>query len=159
MSDPEQVIPGSNVRVEEAARSVAEHLRAYLEGDADSAHLWDSSVVGGPGPVPTLLLIAKGAKSGATRYSPLIYGRVDAGWVIVASKGGQPVNPSWYHNLVAHPEVEIKVASDTIPVRARVTTGEERTRLWAVMTEVFPNYDSYQATTEREIPVVLLEPR
>ena len=77
----------------------------------------------------------------------------------MASRGGTPANPGWYENLKANPEVTIEVRDETIPVRATTATGEERERLWSRMAEVWPDYDAYQARTEREIPVVVLTRR
>jgi len=79
--------------------------------------------------------------------------------VIVASRGGTPTHPSWFENLRADPEATIQVRGEMIPVRAEPATGEERERLWSLMTEVWPAYDDYQARTEREIPVVVLTRR
>ena len=79
--------------------------------------------------------------------------------MIVASKGGTPENPSWYENLLADPDARIQVKGDRIDVRASTAEGDERARLWSLMTEVWPAYDEYQARTEREIPVVVLSRR
>ena len=79
--------------------------------------------------------------------------------MIVASKGGAPANPSWYENLQADPEATIEVRKETVPVLASTAEGEERARLWALMLEVWPAYDEYQARTDREIPVVVLTRR
>jgi deazaflavin-dependent oxidoreductase (nitroreductase family) len=79
--------------------------------------------------------------------------------VVVASKGGAPHNPSWFENLRVHPEAAIQVKGETVPVRATTADGEERKRLWSLMTEVWPAYDDYQAHTDRQIPVVVLERR
>jgi deazaflavin-dependent oxidoreductase (nitroreductase family) len=79
--------------------------------------------------------------------------------VVVASKGGAPANPSWYENLRADPEASIQVLADTVAVRATTAEGEERDRLWSLMTEVWPAYDDYQAKTDRQIPVVMFSRR
>jgi proline iminopeptidase len=79
--------------------------------------------------------------------------------VVVASKGGAPAHPSWFQNLEANPEATIQVRAEEIPVRASVAEGEERSRLWKQMAEVWPAYDDYQARTDREIPVVILSRR
>jgi deazaflavin-dependent oxidoreductase (nitroreductase family) len=88
----------------------------------------------------------------------LIFRADDGRWVIVASPGGTPENPSWFANLQADPQVTIQVRRETIPVRAEAAAGAERERLWSLMTEVSPAYDDYQARTERELPVVVLTP-
>ena len=112
-----------------------------------------------PGLPPFLLLEHTGAKSGARRTTPLVYGRDGENLVIVASKGGNPRNPAWFHNLKAHPETEVQVGSATVPVRARIATPEERERLWPKMVRVYSGYADYQKRTDREIPIVVLEPR
>ena len=88
---------------------------------------------------------------------PLIYGKTDKGYVIVASKGGAPNHPGWYLNLVTHPEVEVQVEADRFRAKARTATGTERTDLWKKMAVIYPPYDEYQAKTSREIPVIVLE--
>jgi deazaflavin-dependent oxidoreductase (nitroreductase family) len=112
-----------------------------------------------PGLPPALLLDHVGAKSGTHRTSPLVYGRDGANFVLVASKGGYPKNPAWFHNLLAHPDTAVQVGSRRRDVHARVATGEERARLWALMLGVYGGYADYQRRTEREIPLVILEPR
>ncbi|HLT15425.1 MAG TPA: nitroreductase family deazaflavin-dependent oxidoreductase [Acidimicrobiales bacterium] len=79
--------------------------------------------------------------------------------VLIASKGGDRRHPDWYHNLVADPDVELTHRGETRPMRARVATGEERAELWARAVSAYRSYDSYQRRTDREIPVVVLEPR
>ena len=79
--------------------------------------------------------------------------------MVVASKGGAPANPGWFENLRAQPDVLIQVGAEQVPVHASVAEGEERARLWSLMTEVWPAYDDYQAKTDREIPVVVLSRR
>jgi deazaflavin-dependent oxidoreductase (nitroreductase family) len=137
---------------------IRNHVRRYLESDGADGHMWDSSVAGGSGPVPTLLLTTRGRKSGEPRLLPLIYGKADGGYVIIASKGGAPSHPAWYLNLAAHPEVDVQVAADRFKATARVATGDERSALWSQMVELYPPYTAYQERTEREIPVVVLEP-
>lgn len=136
---------------------VTDHVKLYLE-DPDKAHMWDSSAVGGPGVLPTLLLTTTGRKSGEPRLLPLIYQEVDAGFVIIASKGGAPTHPAWYLNLLENPNCEIRVGHDHHRARARVSEGEERSALWKKMAELYAPYNDYQAATDREIPVVVLEP-
>jgi len=107
-----------------------------------------------------LLLDHVGAKSGTLRTSPLLY--VDDGpdVVIVASKGGFPKHPAWYHNLMANPDTTVQVGNERRPVHARVAAPEERDRLWAMAVESWPGYESYAARSKgREIPLVVLEPR
>jgi F420H(2)-dependent quinone reductase len=112
-----------------------------------------------PGQPPVLLLDHVGAKSGTKRTSPLVYGRDGENYVLIASKGGYPKNPAWFYNLRANPDTTVQVGARTLNVRARVAEGEERTRLWSSMVGVYGGYEDYRKRTEREIPVVVLEPR
>ena len=90
--------------------------------------------------------------------NPLAYQRDGDRFVIFASKGAAPTNPDWYHNLRANPEATIEVGIETIPVRARVTEGEERERLWSKAKKAIPGFAVYETRTLRTIPVVVLEP-
>jgi F420H(2)-dependent quinone reductase len=112
-----------------------------------------------PGAPPTLLLDHVGAKSGTKRTTPLSYLADGDAFVIVASKGGHPHNPAWFHNLRANPETTIQVGHRRLPVRARVATAEERERLWPKVVKIWSGYADYQRRTDREIPLVILEPR
>ena len=131
---------------------VAEHTQRYLDSGGEDGHEWR------PG-VPTLLLTTTGRKSGTKRRTALIYGRDNADYVVIASKGGSDEQPAWYLNLEANPEVEIQVLDAVLPVVASTATGEERERLWALMRQIWPAYDEYQTRTDREIPVVVLTPK
>jgi F420H(2)-dependent quinone reductase len=108
---------------------------------------------------PMLLLDHVGARTGKRRTSPLAYVRDGDSYVVIASKGGHPRNPGWFHNLRAHPDTTIQVGADRRAVRARVATPEERERLWPRAVEVWGPYESYQRRTKRQIPLVILEPR
>jgi deazaflavin-dependent oxidoreductase (nitroreductase family) len=112
-----------------------------------------------PGAPPSLLLEHVGAKSGKKRTSPLVYAEDGRNVVIVASKGGYPKNPAWFHNLRTNPETTIQVGSERRPVRAHVANAEERRRLWPKVVQTYGGYADYQRRTEREIPLVVLEPR
>jgi F420H(2)-dependent quinone reductase len=112
-----------------------------------------------PGAPPSLLLDHVGAKSGTKRTTPLTYLADGEDYVLVASKGGNPKHPAWFHNLRAHPEVTVQVGSKRLPVRARVATPEERARLWPKVVALYGGYADYQRRTKREIPLVILEPR
>lgn len=115
--------------------------------------------VGGPFEgAPMLLLHTKGARSGQPRLSPLVYLRDGEHYVIIASKAGWDTHPHWYHNLLAHPEaVEIEVGTERLRVRPRPAEGAERRRLFDSMAERMPNFREYEAKTDREIPVIVLE--
>jgi deazaflavin-dependent oxidoreductase (nitroreductase family) len=106
---------------------------------------------------PMLLLTTTGAKSGLKRTSPLVYTRDGDDIVIIASKGGAPTHPDWYHNLIANPEVTLEVGTEAFQANARVTEGEERTRLYDAMAEQMPFFAEYQRNTERVIPLVVLK--
>src|SRR4051812_16309644 len=108
---------------------------------------------------PMLLLDHVGAKSGTKRTSPLLYIRDGDNLVIVASKGGYPKNPAWFHNLKANPDTTVQVGTEKREVRARVANAEERPRLWKLMVGVYKGYEQYQQRTDREIPLVVLERR
>jgi deazaflavin-dependent oxidoreductase (nitroreductase family) len=128
-----------------------QHVRVYRETDGEHGYHWRGTTI--------LLLTTVGRTSGETRTTPLIHRTDGDRWVVVASRGGAPKNPSWFENLRANPEVSIQVLADTVPARAATAEGEERDRLWAMMTEVWPAYDDYQAKTDRQIPVVVLSRR
>jgi deazaflavin-dependent oxidoreductase (nitroreductase family) len=108
--------------------------------------------------MPLLLLFNTGAKSGELRINPLAYQKVDSGYAIFGSKGGSHTNPAWYHNLLSNPEVKIELGTKTFMVRARLTEGEERERIWAQQKIDFPQFAGYETKTNRQIPVLILEP-
>ena len=136
---------------------IQKHVKQYLESGGREGHMWDSSAVGGPGLLPTLLLITTGRKTGDKHLVPLIYGEDARGVVVIASKGGAPKHPGWYLNLVANPDVEVQVGTERYRARASTVTGGERETLWKRLVGIYPPYVDYQNKTEREIPVVLLE--
>lgn len=112
-----------------------------------------------PGSPPMLLLDHFGARSGIKRTIPLVYVKDGKDVVLVASKGGHPKNPAWYHNLRANPETTVQIGSERRLVRARVAGPDERKRLWPKAVATYSGYRGYQERTEREIPLVILEPR
>lgn len=128
---------------------VAKHIRQYVRTDGRKGHEWNGAT--------TLLLTTRGRKTGKLRRTALIYGRDGGDYVVVASRGGHDDPPSWYLNLAENPEVRVQVGADTFTARARTASPEEKARLWTVMLEQWPAYDDYQAKTERDIPVVILE--
>lgn len=136
---------------------IQNHLDAYLATNGEEGYLWDASVGGGKGLVPTLLLTTTGRKSGKRLMLPLIFGRSKNDYVVVASKGGAPTHPAWYLNLAANPEVEVQVKAEKFKARARTAQGEERTALWQMMVGIYGPYEQYQQRTDRQIPVVVLE--
>jgi len=108
---------------------------------------------------PILLLHTVGARSGEPRVNPMVYRREGDAYIVFASKAGAPTNPDWYHNLVAHPDVEAEIGADIVTLTARVAEGEERERLWNAQKQVMPGFADYERKTSRQIPVVALEPR
>lgn len=106
-----------------------------------------------------LLLTTTGARSGKQRINPLAFTRDGDNYVVIASKGGSPTHPDWYHNLVAHPDVTVEVRGERFEAHARVAEGEERERLYAAQAAIMPGFAEYQRKTSRQIPVVVLERR
>ena len=106
---------------------------------------------------PLLLLTTTGARSGKARINPLVYTRDGERYVVIASKGGAPTSPDWYHNLVAHPEVTLEVGVERFTARALIADGAERDRLFDAQAKLMPSFSEYQRNTTRRIPVVVLE--
>ena len=138
---------------------MVEHANRYLSSGGSDGHMYK---VAPPGysemTVPSLMLTTTGRKSGAKYIFPLFYGQDGNSYIVVASKGGAPEHPGWYRNLLANPDVAVQVGSKRFKARARTATGTERTRLWAKALEFWPPYADYQKKTDREIPVVVLDP-
>lgn len=128
-----------------------EHVRQYEATNGKTGHEWNGTKI--------LILRTKGRKTGQLRKVPLIYGRDGDDYLIVASKGGAPEDPGWYQNLVAAPDIEIQVLGEVLPVRAHTASAQEKARLWPTMTAEWPDYDKYQRSTSRDIPLVILRPR
>ena len=125
-----------------------EHVNRYRATDGEEGHDWQGT--------HTLLLTTTGRKSGEKRTTPLIYDPVGDAYAIVASKGGADEPPAWYLNLSADPEVEVQVKADRFTANARTASPDEKAEIWPQMVGQWPAYE-YQAATEREIPIVLLE--
>jgi len=106
---------------------------------------------------PMVLLTTTGARSGLPRISPVTYTTDGDRWVLIASKAGADHHPAWYHNLVAHPDVVLEVGTERFAARARVAEEPERSRLYAERVAVMPRFDGYRRSTERTIPVVVIE--
>jgi len=137
--------------VDPAAGWVADHVRRYTQSNGAQGHLWREGV-------PTLLLTTRGKRSGTARRTALIYAKDGDNYVVLASFGGSPTHPDWYLNLEADPEVVLQVGSTRFRATAARDTPDNRARLWALMSAVWPDYDVYAARTRREIPVVVLTP-
>ncbi|MFD0773934.1 nitroreductase family deazaflavin-dependent oxidoreductase [Streptomonospora algeriensis] len=127
-----------------------EHVERYRATGGEEGHEWNGTT--------TLILTTTGRTSGEPRSTPLIY-RTDGGaYVVVASNGGAPDDPQWYKNLQADPQAHVQVKAEEFRARARTAGPGEKSRLWSAMAEVWPQYDEYRKSTDRDIPVVLLEP-
>ena len=126
-----------------------EHVERYRETAGQEGHDWRGTV--------TLLLTTTGRKSGFPRTAPLIYQPYGDAYVIVASKGGAPDPPEWYLNLLANPEAKVQIRGEIFDVVARDAMPQEKPDMWRTMVAAWPAYDEYQAKTDREIPVVVLE--
>jgi deazaflavin-dependent oxidoreductase (nitroreductase family) len=115
-------------------------------------------VTGMFGGSPLVLITTTGAKSGQKRTTPIVYTN-DAGGnvVIIASKGGAPTSPDWFHNLVANPDVTVELPTETFEARARVAEEPEREQLYRAQAALMPNFAEYEKATTRKIPVVVLE--
>ena len=108
--------------------------------------------------VPVVVVTSLGARSGKVRKNPVMRVEHDGAYALVASKGGAASHPTWYHNLVAHPTVEIQDGAERRDYGVRLAEGEEREQWWARAVEVWPAYGQYQTKTDREIPVFVAEP-
>lgn len=128
-----------------------EHVQRYEETDGEEGHIWVNGA-------PCLVLTTTGRKTGEDRKFALIYQEHDGDYVVVASKGGADSHPGWYLNLVDNPDVTVQVGAEKFRAKARTAGSAERAALWPKMAAVWPDYDKYQANTEREIPIVVLEP-
>jgi len=127
-----------------------EHIDRYQATDGAEGYEWLNGTT-------ILLLTTKGRRSGKSYTHPLIYRDYGDDYLLVASKGGAPEAPDWYLNLEAEPEVGLQIKGEVFKARARTATAAEKPAMWRHMVEVWPDYDKYQAGTDREIPIVVLE--
>lgn len=125
------------------------HVDRYVETDGEEGFTWRNGT-------EILVLTTRGRKTGEERSNALIFGRHGDDLLVVGSKGGSPAPPQWYLNLQANPEVHVQVKGDRFAAHARTASREEKPELWKIMTSAWPDYDSYQKRTSREIPVVVL---
>jgi deazaflavin-dependent oxidoreductase (nitroreductase family) len=128
---------------------VRDHIERYQRTAGQDGHLWRD--------VTTLLLTTIGRRSGDPTTTPLIYGRAESSYVVVASSGGAPAHPLWYLNLSEHPEVEVQIVAERFKATARTAKPEEKLALWEMMAAIWPSYNRSQAKTARQIPVVVLD--
>jgi deazaflavin-dependent oxidoreductase (nitroreductase family) len=109
--------------------------------------------------LPVIIVTNRGKKTGAVRKTPLMRVKDGGNYVLVASKGGAPEHPTWYYNLLAEPNVEIRDRAEVQPMRVRqVKDPAERARLWKLAVAAYPPYEEYQRKTDRQIPVFVAEP-
>ena len=127
-----------------------DHLKKYLETDGEVGYMWNDA--------PILVLTTTGKRSGKLRQIPIIFATDGDNHILVASNGGSPTHPGWYHNLCAEPKAQLQVKGKKIDVIARTAKSPEREKLWKIAASIWPNYDVYTTRTTREIPVVVLEP-
>jgi deazaflavin-dependent oxidoreductase (nitroreductase family) len=138
---------------------MVKHANRYLASGGTEGHMHTVDVPGrGEITAPALLLTTTGRKSGEKFIFPLFYGTDSNRYFVIASKGGAPQHPGWYRNILANPDVEVQVGTKKLKARARTAAGDERIRLWNKALEHWPPYADYQLKTEREIPVVVLDP-
>ena len=126
-----------------------QHRKTYEESNGAKGHIWRG--------VPTLLLTTVGRHSGQLYTTPLIYGRDGDKYLVVASNGGNAKHPTWYLNLADQPIVRVQVESDKFIGRAITATPEQKPALWETMCAIWPDYNSYQKKTKRDIPVIVIE--
>jgi deazaflavin-dependent oxidoreductase (nitroreductase family) len=136
---------------------MARHREIYLRSGGTEGHVMDISEIGGHKFTTHCLIRLTGRKSGRTIIKPLIYGDIGGEVVIVASKGGSDHHPDWYLNLRASQHVDVQIATQAFEATWREPEDEERHRVWDFMVSVYPPYLSYQRSTTRHIPVVMLE--
>ena len=139
-----------------------EHVRRYQQSNGADGHIWDGldGTARFKGEFPTLLLTTKGRKTNVEHTTPLIYGRDEENYVVIASQGGRPNHPGWYWNLEHNPIVKLQVIGDIFNATAKTLTGAKRERLWKNMIEIYPPYEDYRikALKSREIPLVIFHP-
>jgi deazaflavin-dependent oxidoreductase (nitroreductase family) len=148
----------SSAEIKDARRDfMVEHREAYLRSGGAQGHILDLTPVGGH-PFSTHCMIRyTGRKSGKIYITPLIYGDIGGEVVIVASKGGADEHPAWYLNIRDSDHVEFQVATQAFRGSWREPQGAEREKVWAFMVDQFPSYAKYQASTDREIPLVMMK--
>src|SRR5688572_21272633 len=136
---------------------VVEHRELYLRSGGAEGHIMDITPVGGHSFTTHCLIKYTGRKSGKIYITPLIYGDIGGEVVIVASKGGADTNPDWYLNIRDSEQVEFQIATQAFRATWREPQGAERDKVWAFMVDVFPSYANYQASTDRQIPLVMMK--
>jgi deazaflavin-dependent oxidoreductase (nitroreductase family) len=136
---------------------ITEHREMYLQSGGAQGHIMDITAVGGHPFTTHCLIKYTGRKSGKVFITPLIYGDIGGEVVIVASKGGADHHPAWYLNIVDSKEVEFQIGTQAFRATWREPAGEEYAKIWKFMVDVFPAYATYQASTSRKIPLVMMK--
>ena len=136
---------------------ITEHRDVYVQSGGTEGHIMDLTSVGGHPFTTNCLIKYKGRKSGKTFITPLIYGDIGGEVVIVASKGGADQHPAWYLNILDSKELEFQIATQTFRATWREPKGPEREKVWNFMVDIYPPYAKYQASTKREIPLVMMK--
>jgi deazaflavin-dependent oxidoreductase (nitroreductase family) len=138
--------------------AIPDDLNAFNRALVEEFRANDGKVTGMFADAPLVVITTTGAKSGRPRTTPLVHTRDGDRVVIIASKGGAPTHPDWFHNIKANPEVTVELPGETFRARAVVyTDGPERDRLYRAQAALMPNFAEYEAATDRVIPVVALE--
>jgi deazaflavin-dependent oxidoreductase (nitroreductase family) len=127
-----------------------DHIKRYLATNGEDGHLMNG--------FPCLVLTTTGKKSGEKRQAAVIYGQQGNNYVVVASKGGSDAPPAWFVNMEASKRAHIQVKDKKLDVKMRIAEGAERQQLWDMMAKIFPDYNNYQKSTQRQIAVCVLEP-
>ena len=141
-----------------AANVLVDHLGTYLRSGGTAGHLMDLRALGGYQLQANCLIRYTGRKSGKPYVTPLIYGALAGEVVLCGSKGGADSHPAWYLNLTANPQVEFQIATQAYRGTWREPEGEERARVWDFMVDTFPPYATYQSSTKRTLPLIMLKP-
>jgi deazaflavin-dependent oxidoreductase (nitroreductase family) len=136
---------------------VVEHREMYLRSGGTQGHVMDITAVGGHNFATHCLIKYRGRKSGKTFITPLCYADIGGEVVICGSKGGADQHPSWYLNIKDNPEIEFQVATQAFRATWREPVGAEREKVWAFMQDCFPFYTTYQASTKRLLPLVMMK--
>lgn len=137
---------------------MTEHREMYLRSGGTQGHIMNLAPVGGHSFTTHCLIKYTGRKTGRVFITPLIYGDIGGEVVIVASKGGADEHPAWYLNIRDSATIDVQIGPQAFRMAWREPVGEERARVWAFMVEVFPSYARYQASTSRDIPLVMFRP-
>jgi len=134
-------------------------LKLFAALNASVYRMTGGRIMGKMGASDICVVRMQGARSGRWRDVPLMYVPNGDGVILVASLGGAPKNPMWYYNLVAHPDIEVQVKENTLRLRARLASSEEKAQVWPRCVAAYPSYETYQKRTTRDIPVFICEPR